>query len=222
MTLTVVVHSYGYAPYLQHFLRSLRDYGDSSKIYTSVFCHSNDANTLLVAKKFNCAVFDVDRGKVVNRCYGRNLISLNSWQDWIWFASADLFFDRRFLGKLQEELKTAEGDAYFFRHVWECSRRYGDKVFADATVGPDVKEFRRVKHCKDDSGGTMIVRGDLCRKIGYMKNSIASKPVGNDETEWQPTVEDVLFRKQVGTWRMLMARKLYHIKHMPIDVKVPV
>jgi len=232
-TIEIVTHCYSgdevpiYHHLLRHQLASLAEvHKDGIEVTLSVYFNRQDMATVDVLKDFVLPREnrDVTSGPLrINPCHlekealfrraiGRNRAACLTSADVVWFTDVDYCFFRDSLKDAYYECLGAEENMVFPQYVnIHEKHEYGDELINDPSKPIDLTKFvlRREKRA---IGGIQIVKGDWCRKNGYLKGTKWTKGVDPSQG-FRSCKGDVPFRKQVGPSKAAAILDVYRIRH---------
>jgi len=210
-TLEIVTHCYRYTTLLRHQLSSLIIWPPLDlHIKATVFYTAEDERTKQALERFRGYQVpnitwnwqDQEPGLLCHRSIGRNQAALASEADWVWFTDADYWFTHECWSAFAQ-LGPVDGPLIYPRRVHVHRRHsFGDALIENSRKSPGLvfAEFRkfRAERLSRAIGGVQIVKGDVCRSRGYLKdNSRAQRRL--ETAKWARCREDVWFRRSLGT-----------------------
>lgn len=222
----IVSHCYHYSRLLRYHLSSFALWPPESLELQVTICFTReDAETAAVLDWFSKV--DVPRVtwnwlelpvlELCRRSIGRNRAALASSAEWVWFCDVDHWFSSecwRCLAAIASPDKKLIFPRSVNLHRW---KELGDARIeaADGQNGlicAPVEEFEPVR-MRRAIGGIQIVRGDVCRKSGYLSNhSRWQQP--SAVPEFQRCREDASFRRSLRSPKLaLEIPGVYRIRH---------
>lgn len=210
MHLEVVTHCWRYEGYLAHQLASLiRNQPTRHELTVTVFTGETEAAMLTSLCVPSTVRWWIQEPRnLCNRAIGRNMAAKATRADWVWFADCDYVVGRRWLDRVCDVLMQLEPRIViaYPRTVARCGGPHGRYLAAEAVALARAGALTSLKfvagddfvseRCCRSSGGTMFVRGAVCRQRGYLDgNGAALAPVDTDQ--WQPPIQDPYFRQDV-------------------------
>jgi hypothetical protein len=134
------------------------------------------------------------------RAIGRNDAALKSTADWVWFTDCDYVFRQGFLDKLCAELRSRSAAFAFPRSALRVPEHLTEQLLkAVHDAPPDIIEippnYGELQTFSRAIGGLQIVRGDIAREKGYLKDN---RKMQRPATHWLRAIDDVRFRKSLG------------------------
>lgn len=201
---------------------------DGLNVMVSVFYTPYDVRTVEVLSHFpmetkgvpNVMIcsYPLEEKFLFRRAIGRNIASVLSPADVIWFTDVDYCFIGDCLSRAHDACMNSECNMVFPQHVnIHKSHDYGDVLIEKleklpvhlVSIDPDHFETRRERRA---IGGIQIVKGDWCRKFGYLKDTKWMNPV-DDSQGFRSCKCDVPFRKSVGKSEAVDIPGVYRIRH---------
>jgi len=226
MHIEIVTHCYQYPTLLRYQLSSLVLFPPAEIDITATVLYTlADSRTSSVLDWFQNQKMprvrwnwqELPLQKVCKRSIGRNMAALASEADWVWFTDADHWFTTdcwATFGKVPEV-----NAPLLFPKVVHKHRTHllGDRCIeraasSDGLVAADPAEFEPITMNRA-IGGIQIVRGDICRSVGYLRDSEqAQQPV--KDGIWLSTREDWVFRRRLGSrGKAIDLPGVYRIRH---------
>lgn len=231
MSFRIVTHCYArelpqYAVFLDYQLRAI-DSVQGFPIVVSVCCTGNDRPTWEVLNnyvKLQCKSFILDiiclpERELWRRSIGRNKAALNNSEDFVWFTDVDYLPIAEFFRDVPELF----GDAsmiYPQQIYIHREHAIGDRLVMGGRI--EWKKDFEIKTFNRAIGGVQIVRGELAREIGYLKN----------HEKWQTPVDepfknfrdDLVFRKECKARGEIRGVhfdpiSLYRLRHTQVTYK---
>jgi hypothetical protein len=211
MKIEVVSHCYRYARLQRHQLSSLVLHPPIGLelVSTVVFTKEDSVTTALLDEFASVPVSGLTWNRIAlptlevcRRSIGRNRAALATQADWVWFTDADYCFGSAcWLAFL--DLPKIERPLFFPKWVQtHPDETYGDRLLEAVKEAKgllpinrnDFKPFRNHRAI----GGIQIVRGDVCRERGYLRDSRRWQRPPRAPM-FQRAREDVAFRRSLGT-----------------------
>jgi hypothetical protein len=223
--LEIVTHCWRYSRLLTYQLSSLAIHPPKRvNIRVSVYYSKADEETAGVLAFFADRVVphvewnwcELQTGHLFRRAIGRNHAALSTTADWVWFTDADYCFGDGCLDSLPLLLESVRGPLAFPRWVQiNKTHQLGDATVGSMTGDVQIRDLTRSDFAGERmnraTGGIQIARGDVCRKLGYCNGMThCLRPA----RRWTKCVEDVTFRKCLGTRGQAIALpSVYRIRH---------
>lgn len=213
MSIRIITHAYAeklpqFAVHLRVQLSSLLEFKPRVPVIVTV-CHAaTDWEVIRVLDDLQPKLrkqldpYVMEPGALFRRSIGRNIVSLASREDIIWFADVDYFFGPGCLDTLaQTPIETAMvwprvvkihkdhamGDAFWQKNVGATGPLMPDLYHNDAPFIP-VTYSRAI-------GGIQIVRGEFARKHGYLNGNAKYQRPRTDGKPFADFQDDVAYRK---------------------------
>lgn len=205
----IVSHCWKYASMLQYQLSSLILYPPRCRVEMTVFTAEQDQRTIDCVKWFaelaekpptvTMRAWVLPKERLFRRAIGRNVAALATQADIVWFTDVDYLFGEGCLDALAD--KHPLPDALSYPKVVRKQNKHaiGDAMCAErreegfAVVDIDHGDYHD-KVQRRAIGGIQIVRGDTCRRLGYVPNSKWQKPADT----FQSCRGDIAFRRAVA------------------------
>ena len=153
--------------------------------------------------------------QLCRRAIGRNMAAKDTSADWVWFLDCDYVFGLGCLDSLPDELPKVTGPLAYPRAVYrstthQCGDEAIERVTKPKLYAIDPDDFSAYRN-RRAIGGIQIVRGDVCRRHGYLDGHPKhQRPV----KRWRRTFEDTAFRRSLGTkGEPINLPNLYRIRH---------
>lgn len=212
MHLEIVTHCFQYHTLLRYQLSSLVVWPpEGMEVTMTVFYTDDDKPTQEVLEWFGKQAAPGVRWQwyahpvleLCRRSIGRNLAALKTQADWVWFCDADYWFDQQCWEMLSQQGLPADKRLVFPSPILiHRNHELGDQCIAKARVteGLVTADKADFATCKIGRaiGGMQIARGDVCRELGYLKDSRRAQ-APQLEPRFFKTVEDKWFRHKLGT-----------------------
>jgi hypothetical protein len=225
MKFEIVSHCVNYSRFATYQLSSLFLYPPSSAHgVTYTFCYAEDDERARALVTFFSGLqrqnirwnwVPLPRDRANRRAFGRNAAALATEADWIWFIDADYCLGPGCLDALAAIVSACAGPLVFPRTVRATSHEDGEALI-------ERLEEPRIAHLPFDRfsveqefsraiGGVQIARGEAVRRTGYSPERAHRRA-----KTWKRPVEDVLFRKTLGTPGVpIDLPEVYRIRHRP-------
>jgi hypothetical protein len=233
LKIEVVTHCYRYATLLRHQLSSLvlGPPPPGVQVTATVFHTPEDEETSRAVAWFaqqsvagvRWNAQPLPTAELCRRSIGRNRAALATQADWVWFCDADYWFTTE-CWEAFTRLGSTDARLIYPREVnGHRSHDLGDACIqrareTEGLVSVSISEFEP-ERMNRAIGGIQIVSGDYCRKHGYLKNSRRAQ---QPREVWERAVEDVWFRKELGSDGMPVDLPgVYRIRHGQAGRMVP-
>lgn len=155
--------------------------------------------------------------ELCRRSIGRNLAALRTTADWVWFCDADYWFDSDCWDVIAAGLP-ADAELIFPDKVrLHRTHAMGDQCIERAAktkglVAAVRSEFAR-RRMKRAIGGIQIARGDVCRELGYLRDSQRAQTPA-PASQFTRCRQDVGFRRSLSSpGRRFKIPGVYRIRH---------
>lgn len=173
--------------------------------YTLFYCPEEDENTaqrVALIRSWDWpdnvkfVPVPIPRGDLCRRAIGRNTAALATEADLVWFIDCDMTLEQGAIDTLADRVWRQPDKVLFYpAHVMVPSQEAGDKIIFAATeltepVALDHSTFTRHRYGRA-IGGVQIVRGDVCREVGYLNGK---EKWQRPSHEWRRTYEDRAYR----------------------------
>jgi hypothetical protein len=240
MSIHIVTHAYAkelpqYGAFLRTQLSSLLIHPPKIPIEVTICCTHSDEFVLDILGEFRTVhrmdkyvhpIF-LDPSELFRRSIGRNMASLETESDIVWFADVDHFFGDGCLDSVWDTWNELEEKPIL---MWpkslQISKNHGigdhywnQWPFWDGPVLPDLGDFETKIYTRA-VGGVQIADGNYCREHGYL----------NDNKKWQrgnwktfgDFRDDVKFRSACmsrGSGMAIDIPNLYRLRHSKVTYR---
>ena len=174
--------------------------------YTLFYCPEEDENTKKRVEliqswdwpdNITFAPVSMDKNSLCRRVIGRNVAAVTTEADLVWFIDCDMTMEQGAIDMLSDRVWSCPNKILFYpRRVRVPTQQAGDKIIFKATevvkpIALDHSGFNRHTYHRA-IGGVQIVRGDVCRAVGYLPFPKWQRVL--PDAEWRRTFEDRAYR----------------------------
>jgi len=160
---------------------------------------------------------EMEGNAIFRRSIGRNIAALASIADWVWFCDADYWFTGK-CWRAFDDVNLVESTLVFPKYVLlHKTHQLGDACVSrvdefSTLVEAQPEEFSAVR-MRRAIGGIQIVKGEFCRRMGYLRGSRRFQKVPT-QAGFLDTPDDVAFRRSIGTQGQAVdLPEVYRIRH---------
>lgn len=246
-SVTICVHCYAeelpqYAHFLRFQLSALIAKPPRTHTAVVVFYNRQDDLTRDVLDAFNNAThtltvssINMQKSHLFRRCIGRNWVAKGTMSDIVWFIDADFVISEETIDSLAEQFPKLDDDVmmvYPQEYMIQKTHAAGDRLVERVSqtplsetslVIPFREEFERTKAPRA-FGPLHIVRGDYCRKYGYLDGDEKFQQPRTDSRPFGDFRDDVRFRRELETRGRIQAIDLpgiYRLRHTRTTYQEP-
>lgn len=205
--LEIVSHCWNYARIGSYQLSSLLLHPITIPVQYTLYYSATDKPTRLLVDFFSqqyagnvtWCFRELEPSLLCRRSIGRNHAALHTEADWVWFADVDMAFGHKCL---DEAVRCAERDPCVMCYpsiIRKSSHEIGDALVEAASGPPIIRPidplvFQLHVH-KQAIGGVQIIKGDICREYGYLRDSPKYQEPAD---RWMRTYDDRYVRTVIG------------------------
>lgn len=224
----IVTHCWKYPRLLMYHLSSLIKHPPKIKTQMVVYYEVEDKPTVQVLEFFSKLMPPtvtlipkaLSQPKLCRRAIGRDISARRTKADLVWFADADYWFGESALDNVFEKSMASKEILFYPRRVMvSTEQKFGDLLIKEASGDVKVLDLNPLnfhpRRQLGSIGGIQIVKGDICRKKGYLPpNRSVFKRYHVPSLIWERTVEDAVYRKYIGSLGTpVIADTVYRIRH---------
>ncbi len=203
----IVSHCWRYPHFLYHQLNSiLHNPPQHVHLIVTIFYCDEDKETTELLQRVQAQVREnvtwhflpLAKTSLFRRSIGRNLASLKTQADWIWFTDCDVVFDQNCFDDLAKALPAVQSHLVYPAYEFRSIPLAADHPWLHPNLHDldnwslDSSQFLRTE-LNRATGPMQITRGDIARELGYCRSiRLFQKP----SDHWRKANEDRIFRQQ--------------------------
>jgi len=225
LKIEIVSHCWQYSNMLTYQLSSFVNYPPKDLTLTvTVFYAEEDLDTKSTLEFFSVQKVEnvtwnwqpLSKEKLFRRAIGRNMASLSTQADWVWYTDCDIIFHQGCLDSLAKALQGRRGALYYPRQERTTPMLAESDPMLRKGRKPQLVDIQSeefsLKFRDKAKGAFQIAHGDIARAIGYCDGMRAFQTEVN---HWSKTYEDTAYRRLLQTrGEPIEVDSVYQIRHI--------
>jgi hypothetical protein len=200
-----------------------------SKVTWTVFYHQTDELTVRAIqhtmakadeRRLRVNPVPLEKSALFRRAVGRNIAAKTTAADVVWFTDCDYLFQNRVLDYARSKcLKSIEQIMIWPREIMAIPKPTGARMIAAVENAADHLLWDHLDAAEPMPmsraiGGIQIVKGEACRRDGYLDGTKWSKALGSNPAGFRRCRCDVAYRRQqAGRGEPVVLKDVLRVRH---------